>query len=170
MYYELVSNNKELEISLKKYDQDIINILNFFQVKNIKINLKVLSYIDFKHEFNNYLGYEINEDITGFIEDDTNTIILLSYEDFKYTNHKGDTFNDYLKIVIHELVHIIHSVACNHDYPNDELWEGIAVYLSKQYDFENKDGYGNYYNYGLYIYNYLKEHSKQELLKLLNVK
>ncbi len=64
-------------------------------------------------------------------------------------------------------MHIIHSIACNHNYPSDDLWEGIAVYLSEQYNFENENSYGLFYEYGKKIYDYLRENPKKELLKKL---
>ena len=169
MKHTIKSNDLKLQEAIENNNALIIDILEFFNVDNVLVEIKVLDYDAFKNEFKEYLDEDIDLNTTGFIEDDKNTITILNYEDFKYTNHKNDTYDDYVKIAIHELVHIIHSIACNHNYPDDELWEGIAVYLSKQYDFENKIGSGTYYEYGLKIYNYLMNNSKESLLNMLNV-
>ena len=166
--YSIKVNNNELQNAINNCNDKIIDILDFFNIDDLEAEIKVLDYESFKNEYKTYLEEDINLDTTGFIEDDKNQVILLDYNDFKYTNHINDTYDDYIKIAIHELVHVIHSIACNHNYPNNELWEGIAVYLSNQYDFE-REGKGSYYEYGLKIYNYLKMNTKESLLDILNV-
>lgn len=165
--YKIFVNDKRLQKELNNTKDKIKEIIYFFNVNNINVNIKILNYNEFKSEFHSYLGYEINANITGFIEDDKNTIIILSYNDFKFTNHYGESYGEYVKIVIHEFVHIIHSIACKRNYPSEDLWEGIAVYLSEQYNFENENGFGLYYDYGKRIYDYLKMNSKEDLLKKL---
>lgn len=162
-------NNNKLQDAINNSKDTINKIVDFFGINKVNINIRVLNYADFKHEFKKYLGYDINKDTTGFIEDDKNEVIILDYDDFKYTNHCNETYKEYVKVAIHEFVHVIHSIACHQNYPETKLWEGIAVFLSEQYDFNNNNGSGSYYEYGLYIYNFLKTHSKEELLILLNV-
>ena len=128
-----------------------------------------MDYNSFKKEFQDYLKYSIKSYTTGFIKDDKNMIVVLDYSDYKYTDHKNETYDLYIKTIIHEFVHVMHSIACKHNYPDKELWKGIAVYLSNQYDFENKIGSGSYFKYGLKIYNFLKESNKESLLNILNV-
>lgn len=165
--YKISVNDKRLEIALNDSKDKIEDIMNFFNINNNIINIKVLSYNNFKKEFHNYLEYEISDYVTGFIEDNKNTIILLKYDDYKFTVHDGESYEDYVKVALHEIVHIVHSKACNHNYPSEDLWEGIAVYLSGQYNFERENGYGLYYEYGKNIYNYLKINTKEDLLKKL---
>ena len=167
--YKLSVNDKRLEKSLSNRKDKIENIMSFFNINNIVIDIKVLSYDNFKKEFHNYLGNEIDTYVTGFIEDNKNTIILLNYDDYKFTAHNGESYEDYVKVALHEFVHIVHSIACNHNYPSDDLWEGIAVYLSEQYDFENENSCGLYYEYGKKIYNYLKRNTKKDLKNLINL-
>ena len=167
--YLIKSNDEKVQELIKNNNEKIIEILDFFNIDDVSIKIEVLNYNSFKKEFKNYLKYDINSYTTGFIEDNKNKIVVLKYSDYKYTDHKNKTYDDFIKTVIHEFVHVIHSIACKHNYPKTELWEGIAVYLSNQYDFENKIGSGSYYNYGLKIYNYLKNNSKESLLNILNV-
>ncbi|MBO4245383.1 MAG: hypothetical protein J5892_01430 [Bacilli bacterium] len=167
--YSISSNNEKVQNSVNNCTEKIEEILDFFNIDNVNVTIKVLSYDAFKKEFKDYLNYDSNDCTAGFIEDDKNMIVVLDYDDYKYTNHHSKTYDDFIKTVIHEFVHVVHSIACKHRYPSDELWEGIAVYLSNQYDFEAKIGSGSYYEYGLNIYNYLKEHDKESLLSILNV-
>ncbi len=165
--YKISVNDEKLQKEINHSHDKIEEILYFFNVNNIDIHIKVLCYVEFKSEFYDYLEHEINGDTTGFIEDDRNAIILLNYDDYKFTNHKGESYDQYVKVAIHEFVHIVHSIACKHNYPSDDLWEGIAVYLSEQYDFKEENGSGKFYDYGKQIYEYLKIHSRDELLKKL---
>ena len=167
--YTINVNNDRLQESINKYSNRIERVLDFFNVDNVNIDIKVMKYDDFKEEFKRFLKYDSPDYTVGFIEDNKNIVVVLDYDDYKYTTHDGEPYYMYVKMVIHEFSHMIHSIACNRNYPETKLWEGIAVYLSDQYDFENKIGYGSYYEFGLFIYDYLKEHSKEELLKLLNV-
>ena len=167
--YSINSNDENVQNQINNCKNKIIEILDFFNVDNVNVEIKVLDYSSFKKEFKEYLEHDINNYTVGFIEDDKNMIVVLAYNDYKYTCHKNDTYDNYIKMIIHEFVHVIHSIACEHNYPNTELREGIAVYLSNQYDFENKLGSGSYFEYGLKIYNYLKDNSKESLLNILNV-
>ena len=99
---------------------------------NIKINVKVLNLNEFNIEFREYLNFDNDLNTTGFIEDDSNTIIYLDFKNWKLINHKNDDKKEFNKVVIHELVHLIHANYCNKNYPNDKLWEGVAYYLADQ--------------------------------------
>jgi hypothetical protein len=167
--YKITINNGKLKEAIDNSSKSIERILDFFNLDNIETSVIVMNYEDFKYEFKSYLKYDSEDYSVGFIEDSKNRIIILDYDDYKYTPHDGEPYWKYTQTVIHEFVHLIHSIACNKNYPETKLWEGIAVYLAKQYDFENKIGYGAYYEYGLFIYEYLKDHSREELLTLLNV-
>ena len=168
--YFIKYNDEKVQKSINECNEKIVEILDFFNVDNVTVEIKVLDYNSFKKEFQDYLKCDIKSYNVGFIEDDKDMIVVLDYNDYKYTDHINKTYDDYIKIIIHEFVHVIHSIACKHNYPSKELWEGIAVYLSNQYDLENKIGNGSYYEYGLKIYNYLKENNRESLLNILNVK
>lgn len=164
----ITTNNDMVKKIIKDYSDKINEILTFFSVNGEDIKIKVLNYEDFKEEYEGYFKNSVKDYSVGFIEDVKKEVIILNYDDYKYTSHYGETYEQYIKVIIHEFVHIIHSIACNYNYPSFELREGIAVYLSEQYDFEDESNKSLYYGYGKNIYKYLKKHSKEELLKLLN--
>lgn len=129
------TNNYVLDIIRK----NINYILNFFEYDlSIMINIKVLNIDEFKKEFKLYLGFDCDNNTTGFIEDDSNTIIYLDFNDWKYTSHKNESLEDFNKVLVHELVHLVHSNYCDQKYPSNDIWEGIAYYLANQ-------SYSDYY-------------------------
>ena len=121
------------EYVLNILKKNISKILEFFELKvSDKITVKVLNFKDFKQEFTAYLNSKIDENVTGFIEDDKKIIVYLNYNDWQYTSHKNDTRFDYDKVIVHELVHMINSISCSCNYPEDAIWEGVAYYLAGQ--------------------------------------
>ena len=124
--------NEKIQNFLKENER---NIFDFFNIENnIIINIEILSKNQFHAEYKKRFKSDASNHVTGYIDDSMCKIIMLAFEDFKYTIHKDNTEEDYLKIILHELVHIIHSIYCNRNYPEEWLWEGIACYLSNQYD------------------------------------
>ncbi len=143
----------------KILNNNVKKILDFFKLKSKQdITVKVLNIKDFQKEFEEYLNYPMNNNVTGFIEDDRKTIVYLDYKDWKYTSHKNEKIEEYNKVIIHELVHIIHSISCNCNYPNDDLFEGVAYFLAGQ---TNSSYYDNFAHL-------VKQTAHEELLKILN--
>lgn len=169
MKYSIKVNNTRLQEAINHKDKKIVNILNFFNIENVDIKITVLKYEDFKKEYESYLERELNGYSVGFIEDNKNEVIIIDYDDYKYTSHNGEPYEYYVKVAIHEFVHAVHAIACNHNYPETKVWEGIAVYLSEQYDFNNHIGYGSYYEYGLYMHDYINCHTKEDVFRVLNI-
>lgn len=63
----------------KILNNNVKKILDFFKIKsNQNITAKVLNIKDFQKEFEEYLNYPINSNVTGFIEDDRKTIVIAS--------------------------------------------------------------------------------------------
>ena len=57
----------------KILNNNVKKILDFFKIKpNQNITVKVLNIKDFQKEFEEYLNYPINSNVTDFIEDDKN--------------------------------------------------------------------------------------------------
>ena len=57
----------------KILNNNVKKILDFFKIKpNQNITVKVLNIKDFQKEFEEYLNYPINSNVTGFIKDDKN--------------------------------------------------------------------------------------------------
>ena len=55
--YLIKSNDKKVQDSINDCNEKIIEILDFFDVDNVNIEIKVLDYNAFKKEFKNYLKY-----------------------------------------------------------------------------------------------------------------
>ena len=143
----------------KILNNNVKKILDFFKIKpNQNITVKVLNIKDFQKEFEEYLNYPINSNVTGFIEDDRKTIVYLDYSQWKYTSHKKEKIEEYDKVIVHELVHMIHSIFCNYNYPDDDLFEGVAYFLATQ---TNNSYYDNFAHL-------VKQTTHEELLKILN--
>ena len=63
-------------------NSNVKKVLDFFALKTKQnIMIKVLNIKDFQKEFEEYLNYPINNNVTGFIEDDRETIVYLNYDD-----------------------------------------------------------------------------------------
>ena len=98
-------------------------IVDFFEfIPQIDIHVLVLEYKEFKKEFESYLEFSISKDTTGFIEDDNNTLVYLKFEDWDKTIHKNSSKSEYDKVIVHELVHFIHSIYCERKYPDDKIY------------------------------------------------
>lgn len=63
-------------------------------------------------------------------------------------------------MIVHELVHFIHSIYCERKYPDDKIYEGLAYYLANQ-----KDNF--YYDY---FKNLLDKYNHEKLLNILSGK
>lgn len=114
-------------------DENAKRVIDFFQFSpQITITITVLNYEEFKKEYESYLGNPITKEVTGFVEDDTNSIFILNFDDYQYTVHQNDSKEDFAKVIIHEFVHVIHDNYCNKNYPSKDLSEGIACYLANQ--------------------------------------
>lgn len=139
-------------------NENISTIQNFFEINlNIEIVIKVLDYFEFKKEYKNCFKKQISQCTVGFICENKNMIIYLRYEDWDKTFHKNKDLEQFNKVIIHELVHMIHLHYCNKNYPNQNIWEGIAYYLSGQ------TGY-DYYDFFKKI---IDSNSHEQVLKLL---
>ena len=143
----------------KILNNNVKKILDFFKLKpKQNITVKVLNIKNFQKEFEEYLNYPMNNNVTGFIEDDRKNIVYLDYTDWQFTSHKDEKIEEYNKVIIHELVHMIHSISCNCNYPNDDLFEGVAYFLAGQTN-------NSYYNNFAHL---VKQTTHEELLRILN--
>ena len=143
----------------KILNNNVKKILDFFKLKpKQNITAKVLNIKDFQEEFEEYLNYPMNNNVTGFIEDNRKNIVYLDYTDWQFTSHKDEKIEEYNKVIIHELVHMIHSISCNCNYPNDDLFEGVAYFLAGQ---TNSSYYDNFAHL-------VKQTTHEELLRILN--
>jgi len=64
---------------------------------------------------------------------------LLSYNEYKKTPHKYESLEDYKKTLMHEVIHEVHDLFSGGNYTGPRpIWEGVAVYLSGQYNSEGR--------------------------------
>ena len=111
---------------------NIDNVWNFFELEKESISIKITdSYDQFKEIFMSNFNFKPNEYTCGFILDNSKKIIVLNYND--YIKKHDDEKDAYLKIILHEYVHVVHSIFCKKNYPCKCIREGIATYLSNQY-------------------------------------
>ena len=128
---------KQLEELNKYLNEKIIDIANFFNTKkDLTIIIKIFKS---KKELDNFIItndlFKPEPYIVGFLNPDINKIFCCNYNDYDNTLHKGETFLEYKKMILHECVHILHThyMPDNYEYFNNCLWEGIACYLTNQY-------------------------------------
>ena len=117
---------------------NIKSITDFFEFnKNLIITIKIF---DSKKSLDNYvvsnLSFKLDDYVVGLINSEDDTILCCSYNDYDNTVHKNESFIDYKKMVLHECVHILHIyyMAKDNLYFYKYLWEGIASYLTNQYE------------------------------------
>ena len=82
------------------------------------------------------MSFKLNDYVVGLINSENDTILCCSYNDYDNTAHKNESFIDYKKMILHECVHILHTyyMAKDNSYFYKYLWEGIANYLTNQYE------------------------------------
>lgn len=113
-------------------DNNIDKIWDYFNLKKEDIYINITSnYDEFRSIFFDNLNELPGKSTCGFILGSKKTVVVLSYEDYIKT-HVED-YDAYLKMILHECVHVVHSIYCNRNYPIKCIWEGIATYLSDQY-------------------------------------
>lgn len=180
-----INYSKEKNNILSYINRKLPKLLAFFHISCLDHTLEIFIYDDLSKFKNNYQK-KTNKDykncICGF--QGKNEVHLLDYENYLLTDgHQNQTKEDYLKLVIHEIIHDLH-LQYNRYHGNEPrsfiyLTEGIASYLSEQYpnpSFNNhipveaflNNEVVNYENYA-YIIKFLIENNEHEyLLKLIS--
>ncbi len=180
-YDNLIEN--EIEKNLKELEKKIEKAIIFFELGNkyAKAGLKIYSSLDDfrKKAYETFPHYKKIEDIPmwvcGFIENDT--IYTLSLEELKKTIvHDKSTDSDWIKLIIHEFVHICQRYISNlKKYP--WIKEGMATYLAgqhQQYDYSSFDatleqltmGGTRYFNYYLMFKYVYEKYGKEYIVNL----
>lgn len=192
-YYENESENL-IEELCQYFDNHCPSILEYFEIIQMPFKVKI-NIIPTKNEydvlFKEEFGFEANKSSRGFCTKDA-SINYLSINDYKNTTHKFEK-DEYFKVLegfkktlIHEFVHIVNKVfnkIHNCGFSAPYLFEGIAIYLSKQkenedYDFDftieellTKDSSKRKYYACYLIVKYLIEnYSKEKVFELLKDK
>lgn len=178
IYY---GNNEDFISKLSNNLEDkLTSVLSFFEIEklNKKIIIKIISN---KNEFDDifYKVHNFKPDLNGMGFYHNGEIIYLSYNGLAGTNHKNDSYETYINILIHECVHFIHGIITNDKMSLRCLNEGIALYLGKQYneidyakfnceleDLLNQKNI-DYYNYYLLMCFLIDNYEKNYILKIL---
>ena len=185
IYNIVINYQREAEVYLNDLLEHLLNsrieIYNFFGItpKN-KIEINIIptkGKLDeiFKANFN----YDASEFVVGFtpIDKDRYQIYLLSYNDYKNTVHHYKSFEDYKRTLIHEFVHIINVIFSNGLFPITPIWEGVATFLSKQYEDSHEikvseeellEGNCDYRNYYALLSLITRSYNHEDVLKILN--
>lgn len=179
------NNDIDLRIS-NTLSSKMMKVMIFFKIDNMKKKVMIRIWDD-KNEFKDAVcklnGYddlpfwavgsarnEKNEDICYIDKLSLNETRKIDY-------HKDTTLTDFINSIVHEFVHICHTIFCNYKYP-DKYWitEGIATYLADQYpnctcNVSKEELFGDkevpYENYR-FLYNYIFEnYSYEDILELL---
>ena len=175
-------------------DTEALKIMKFFGIDEIKDKFEV-NLIPTKKEFSKLslelCNFKDDEYGIGFVKD--RIMYCLSFKDYKSTYYSFYKYEDFVKTITHEFVHSCHQLKTNNKSSIRCINEGLACYLSKQYnreiheleasldDFVN-DKYINYDNYYLlveFIFNnydndyiseliYNKEFARNEIEKIYN--
>lgn len=161
-------------------EDKLTSVLSFFEIEklNKKIIIKIISN---KNEFDDifYKVHNFKPDLNAMGFYHNGEIIYLSYNGLAGTNHKNDSYETYINILIHECVHFIHGIITNDKMSLRSLNEGIALYLGKQYneidyakfnceleDLLNQKNI-DYYNYYLLMCFLIDNYEKNYILKIL---
>ena len=128
----------------KDYIDDLINyidkeyskILEFFGIDKLKKKL-IISIYDDINKYKEYRFNNISDTSVGNMDvsDNNYYINVLSYKEYiKRKGHEEKSIDDYFKLIIHEFIHVV-----NDEYGTlhkSLIWirEGLAIYLSHQYD------------------------------------
>lgn len=131
-------NDEQLNELNKFLNDNIKSIMDFFNFdKNIIITIKIFECKDNLDNYVlNHMGNKLKDYTVGLIKPENDTVLCCSYNDYDNTVHKKESFIDYQKMILHECVHILHTYYMIQDssYFYSYLWEGIACYLTKQYE------------------------------------
>lgn len=121
-------------------NENLSRVMSFFGLEKLTNEITVCIHTDIE-EWKNYInsmGTEYQDYVVGCAW--KSKIDVLSFEEYQKTqSHKADSIDDFLKVIIHELVHICHQ-KLQPDF-SKVAWfmgEGLATYLSAQHYNENE--------------------------------
>lgn len=135
---ENLNNREKIFTAL---NDNLYRIMNFFELKKLTKTITVCIHSDIEEwkNFFNSLGGQYQDYVVGCAWD--GKIDVLAFEEYQKTQmHKADSFEDFLKVIIHEFVHICHQ-ELQPDF-SKVAWfigEGLATYLAEQRYNESED-------------------------------
>ncbi len=136
-FFTIFTDSKNLNNQQKIFDalnENLVRIMNFFEVEKNSKTITVCIHTDIEEwkNFFNSRGSQYQDYVVGCAWE--GKIDVLAFEEYQKTQmHKDDSFDDFLKVVIHEFVHICHQ-ELQPDF-SKVTWfmgEGLATYLAGQ--------------------------------------
>ena len=109
-FFTVFSDNENLNNQQKIFNalnENLSRIMSFFEIKKISKSITVCIHSDLEEwrNFFNSLGSQYQDYVVGCAWE--GKIDVLAFEEYQKTQmHKDDSFDDFLKVVIHEFVHI----------------------------------------------------------------
>ncbi len=173
------SDQDYIDKMLVDIDKEALRIMSFFDIHEINEKFKI-NLIPTKKEFSNLIkelfNFNDNEYDIGFVKD--RIMYCLSYKDYKSTYYSFYGYDDFIKTIIHEFVHSCHQLKTNNKSSKRYINEGLASYLSNQYDNEVSeinvtledlinDKYINYDNYYLLMKHIFENYDQEYIDKLI---
>ncbi|MCQ2574126.1 MAG: hypothetical protein MJ182_09540 [Treponema sp.] len=136
-FFTVFTDTENLNNQQKIFDalnDNLARIMSFFEVEELSKAITVCIHTDIEEwkNFINNMGTPYQDYVVGCAWE--GKINVLAFEEYQKTQmHKDDTFDDFLKVVIHEFVHICHQ-ELQPDF-SKVTWfmgEGLATYLAGQ--------------------------------------
>lgn len=183
--FDIEYTNKDesyIESVIKKFFNQVPDIMEFFNISkfNNKIKIKFWDNLDeyrsyFNKKFKKY-GKKVEDwEVARTIYNPSEIHLLSFSERVKFKGHKNDEIGSISNLLTHEFVHTCHFKYNNHH--SSMLWfsEGLACYLSNQYNTlspscsldtimnEEFTSYVNYYTMMSYL---VENYDKSYILKL----
>lgn len=142
-FFTIFTDKENLNNQQQIFDalnDNLARIMSFFEVEKLSKTITVCIHTDIE-EWKNYfnsMGSQYEDYVVGCAWE--GKIDVLAFEEYQKTQvHKNDNFDDFLKVVIHEFVHICHQeIQPDFSKVTWFIGEGLATYLADQRYNENE--------------------------------
>lgn len=136
-FFTIFTDTENLNNQQKIFDalnDNLARIMSFFEVEKLSKAISVCIHSDLE-EWKNFItnrGTPYQDYVVGCAWE--GKIDVLAFEEYQKTQmHKDDSFDDFLKVVIHEFVHICHQeIQPDFSKVTWFIGEGLATYLADQ--------------------------------------
>ena len=163
----------------RDYNQSMKELNEFFEIKWERNKPNIFLMKDRK-TINEIRGKETENWIVGWVNN--KDVYILDKENYEKESCHKYSDEEYSRLVKHELAHAFFQILSNNKSQPDWLWEGIAMFVSKQNDsrmknkplkfkeflnYYNKKGNGVYKEAGFAVQFLFDKYGKEKLLKLI---
>jgi hypothetical protein len=162
---------------IEDYEKAMNELDEFFEV-NWTINKPRLFLVKDRQTINKLLGKKTEDWVVGFVN--KGDVYMLDKDNYEKESCHKYSDEEYSRGIKHELTHSFFQVISGFKNKPDWLWEGIAIYLSKQYitkikpkkfseflDHYEKSGPGVYKESGFVVKLLVEKFGKEKILKLI---